>query len=407
MLHKLSSKVSDRIHKYNLLSQDKNQQAFQIAGKDDCKGYKSCVYFSNWSVYGRKHFAIDIPVEFVTHVFYAFITIDANTGNVKFTDEWCDLQLPLESPVSSNQKVTGSIQQLFQMKQLNRHLKVVMSIGGWGTEHLFQAVTSDHAKLDNFINSAVKFVCEYGFDGIDIDWEYPRNTHECKQLVKLLSGLKQKLNLVSPDYLLTIASPGGDENIEVLDFPELDKYLSFWNVMCYDFCGEGWSTRTGYHSNLYGNNGDNNLSASNIIEKYIQHGVSPQKLILGMPLYGRVFHGALSPTVGHSFTKEILPGSVNGDTCDYKLLPISQESFDEKTGSCSYYDSQTKQLFVYDNPQVARMKADFTSKYKLGGGMWWDSCGDVAIKEKERSLIYNYIQQLGGSAALEKTPNHI
>ncbi|KAK6458090.1 chitinase endochitinase 1 precursor [Scheffersomyces xylosifermentans] len=375
-------------------------------GTKNPNGYKTCIYFTNWSVYQRKHFATDIPIDHITHIFYAFITIDPDSGSVKFTDEWCDIQLPLPSPKDPTKEVTGSIQQLFELKQINRRLKVVMSIGGYGTEHLFQAVTSDANKLNNFVNSAIGFVKEYGFDGIDIDWEYPKNSQECAYLVQILSKLRSQLDTISPDLVLTIASPAGEENVAALNLREIDKYLSFWNVMCYDFCGESWSTRTGYHSNLFGSNGDNNLSASNVIEKYISSGVHSDKLVLGMPMYGRVFHGAQSQAIGEHFSKERLGTAVESDTIDYKKLPIGEEHFDSKAGSAMCYDSSSKQLIVYDDANSARMKAIFTHSSKLGGGMWWDSCGDN-YDDKKRSLLQSYVNQLGGVDVLDKTPNHL
>lgn len=137
--------------------------------------FKTCVYFSNWSVYQKKHFPQDIPIEYYTHIFYAFILIDEQTGKLKFSDEWCDLQMPQPSP---NQSITGNLQQFYEMKKKNRHLKLIMSIGGWGTCHLFESMVSNDTKFDNFVNSTIEFVEKYGFDGVDIDWEYPKIQHK-------------------------------------------------------------------------------------------------------------------------------------------------------------------------------------------------------------------------------------
>mgnify|MGYP001058648323 CR=1 FL=1 len=369
-------------------------------------GFKSVVYFSNWSVYQRKHFAIDIPVRDVTHIMYAFISIDVATGRLKFTDEWCDLQLPMVSPKSPDKKVLGSHQQLFQMKQLNPNLKVVMSVGGWGTDHMFQAISQDRSKLHNFVDSCGEFVTEYGFDGIDIDWEYPRNHEENNSLIELLKGVREKLNTIAPDLSLSIAAPGGDDNIAVLDLKSLDKYLSFWNLMCYDFAGNGWSTKTGFHSNLFGNNGDNNLSVESVVSKYVQGGINSRKLVVGMPAYGRAFHGATFSTIGSAFTKEKPRGcTVESDTIDYCKLPIGQEDFDAKKVGALCYSSEQKCLITYDNVRSVRIKAKYIELNRLGGGMWWDSAGDS--KDPSLSLVSNFVDQLGGAGALEQTGNHL
>ena len=57
----------------------------------------------------------------------------------------------------------------------------------------------------------------------------------------------------------------------------MDKYLTFWNLMCYDFAGEGWSSKTAFHSNLFGNNGDNSLNASDVVQTYVK-GSSSNKI---------------------------------------------------------------------------------------------------------------------------------
>lgn len=364
--------------------------------------FKTCVYFSNWSVYQKKHFPQDIPIEYYTHVFYAFILIDEQTGKLKFSDEWCDLQMPQPPP---NQSITGNLQQFYEMKKANRHLKLIMSIGGWGTCHLFESVVCSNTKFDNFVNSTIEFVDKYGFDGVDIDWEYPKDSTQAAKLVELLARLRNKLN---PKYILTVAAPGGTDNIDVLKIPEMDKYLTFWNLMCYDFAGEGWSSKTAFHSNLFGNNGDNSLNASDIVQTYIKRGVHPSKLILGMPMYGRVFHGVDRPEIGVSFTKERKSGCIEGDVVDYNKFgeTFDYEDFDPRKVGALKYDSRNKQLITFDNPQSARIKASFVRLKQLGGGMWWDSAGDATVSN-DRCLVKNFVDQLGGVELLEKSENNL
>lgn len=364
--------------------------------------FKTCVYFSNWSVYQKKHFPQDIPIEYYTHIFYAFILIDEQTGKLKFSDEWCDLQMPQPSP---NQSITGNLQQFYEMKKKNRHLKLIMSIGGWGICHLFESVVSNDTKFDNFVNSTIEFVEKYGFDGVDIDWEYPKNSTQAAKLVELLARLRNKLN---SKYIITVAAPGGSDNIEILKIQEMDKYLTFWNLMCYDFAGEGWSSKTAFHSNLFGNNGDNSLNASDVVQTYINKGVHPTKLILGMPMYGRIFHGVDRPEIGVPFTKERKSGCIEADVVDYNKFgdTFDYEDFDPRKVGALKYDSHSKQLITFDNPQCARIKASFVQLRQLGGGMWWDSAGDVSVTN-DGCLVKNFVDQLGGVEVLEKSANNL
>ncbi|CAI5756836.1 unnamed protein product [Candida verbasci] len=385
MCHKLIENYQQRLKNNN----DNNNN--NDDDDDDGIKFKSCVYYSNWSVYQRKHFPCNINLNYYTHIFYAFILIDENTGKLKFSDEWCDLNMPMEG-------LSGNIQLFNRLKESNR-FKLIMSIGGWGTNHLFESIIQDGSKLDNFVDSCCYFIKKYGFDGVDIDWEYPKNNHQGMKFVQLLQKLRLKLG---NNCILTIAAPASDENIQNLPLRELDQYLTFWNIMCYDFTGEGWSKNTGHQSNLFGNNGDNSLNSSDVISKYKQGGVDSEKLILGMPLYGRIFHGVNSNKIGQPFSKERLIGSIEAETIEYKNIPTYFETnFDAKKVGAIAYESQTKQFISFDNPQSVKIKAQFIKSNKLGGGMFWDSAGD---KDGNDSLAYNFVNQLGGiEQLLDKT----
>ncbi|KAI1826541.1 glycoside hydrolase superfamily [Xylaria intraflava] len=376
-------------------------------------GYRTVAYFVNWAIYGRKHRPQDLPVEKLTHVLYAFANVRPDSGEVYLTDTWADTDIHWEgdswNDVGTN--LYGCMKQLNLLKRRNRNLKVLLSVGGWTYSSNFKQPASTPQGRAAFANSCVDLVKNVGFDGIDIDWEYPQSPAEAADLVALLQAVRAALDAYAISiggghhFELTVASPAGAQNYEKMDLAGMDAYLDFWNLMAYDYAGS-WDATAGHQSNLRhcaSNPAATPFNTEAAIAAYTSRGVAPGKIVVGMPLYGRAFQNTDGPGTPYSGVGE---GTWENGVHDYKKLPLAgaEERMDADAGATYCYHPGTRTMVTYDTVPMARIKAEYVASNGLGGAMWWESSAD---KEGGESLIGNVVEVFGGPDALARAPNCI
>ena len=154
----------------------------------------------------------------------------------------------------------------------------MLSIGGWTWSTNFATAAASDAARSTFAKSAVEIMKDWGFDGIDIDWEYPTDDVQAGNMISLLKTVRQELDSYSVKFAdnyhfqLSIAAPAGTEHIGVLHLADLSKHLDHVNIMGYDYAGS-WSRASGHASNLFGNPDNPNSTPFNTnaaVEAYIK-----------------------------------------------------------------------------------------------------------------------------------------
>ncbi|OJD26959.1 hypothetical protein ACJ73_01644 [Blastomyces percursus] len=380
-------------------------------------GFRSIVYFVNWAIYGRNYNPQDLPAAKLTHVLYAFANVRPETGEVYLSDTWSDTDkhYPTDSWNDVGNNVYGCVKQLFLLKKKNRNMKVLLSIGGWTYSSNFPKPASTPAGRTKFADTATKLMLDMGFDGLDVDWEYPKDDEEAKNFVELLRVTREKLDAVGKDrrFLLTIACPAGPQNFKKLRLQEMTPYLDFYNLMAYDYSGS-WDKIAGHQSNLEvskSNPKSTPFSTKAALDHYIGvGGVPASKMVLGMPLYGRAFANTDGP--GTPFQGNGGSGSFEPGIWDYKVLPKqgaveNLESFGKDGCGASWsYDASARTMISYDNVAMVEEKTKYIIDKALGGGMWWEASGDRDPRSAEKangSLIGTFIEGIGGK--LEKLEN--
>ncbi|CAN0350572.1 unnamed protein product, partial [Phaeothamnion confervicola] len=127
-------------------------------------------YYPEWGIYERKFNVADCPAEALDVVNYAFASI--KDGKIALNDPWADVQKPFPGD-AEGQAVKGNFHQLARLRARNPKLRCLISIGGWTMSGSFSDVALTEFSRHKFANSVVDFCKRYGFDGADIDWEYP------------------------------------------------------------------------------------------------------------------------------------------------------------------------------------------------------------------------------------------
>lgn len=221
----------------------------------------------------------------LTHINYAFADISSQH------------KLVMANPTTD----LKNFEDLRQLKKRNSQLKTLISVGGWDYSKNFSNAAATAASRETFAQSCVDFIIAHGFDGVDMDWEFPvsgglpgnSNRPEDKQnFTKLLQAIRGKLDQQSKidgrPYYLTIAGAAGSGFLNKIDPASVATLVDYIFIMGYDMHGP-WDSYADLNAPLYTPSEDSpqyKLSVNDAVRAYLNRGISASKLVLGMPFYG-------------------------------------------------------------------------------------------------------------------------
>ncbi|XP_066294711.1 acidic mammalian chitinase-like [Branchiostoma lanceolatum] len=384
-------------------------------------------YYTNWAQYRRSPWSYvpeNVDPNLCTHVIYAFANMEDNQLKPY---EWNDEDKPWGKGMYSRYDMLLDGYFIVRLKdKLNSARgevpKILLAVGGWnfGTQP-FKNMTSSLDNRNTFIETSVPFLRRHGFDGLDLDWEYPE-TDDKDNFALLLKELREyydgeDVSIGTEKLLLTAALSADIGRIDAgYNVSELSRYLDFINLMTYDLAPDD-RTITWHNSLLKAppNVTDDlaTFNAASAVEKWIQEGASPSQLVLGIPLYGNSFRlqssqstGLYAPVEGpgrgQTYTRQ------DGFLAYYEVCELLQ------TGGVRVWDQTNMALYMYrdnywaayDDAMTIQMKVDWLKTRGLGGAMIWaldfDDFGGSTCSSQPYPLLTAISKALGRNVTKDK-----
>ncbi len=319
-----------------------------------------------------------IPVEKLTHINYAF----ANVVDGLVT-----------SGEGLAERDSMNFLKLHSLKSRNPNLKILVSIGGWTWSKGFSDAALTVESRKKLTKSGIDFLIKHQLDGLDFDWEYPAlqgdnnvvRAEDRENFVAMLKSFREALDSLGAihgkHYLSTIASGGFRKYLEVNDLRSAQQYLDLINIMSYDLFGPGDDT-TGHHANLYRGNpatmpaNKKERAAQSAVEAHIEFGVPAEKIVLGIPFYGKRWKEV--PPENHGLNQ---PGTWDRTLSQDKIQvlmadPAYQIYWDEVSKNSFLYAPEKKEWVTFESPRSIAEKIDYVNRLGLAGVMFWELSED-------------------------------
>lgn len=342
--------------------------------------YVICYYSSRATEYsGLGKFGVgNINPRLCTHAVYISAEFDTE-GIVMSSNPGLDL------PENKGRNYYGLFNEL---KRKNPNLKTLLSVGGPEMSDPFSIIAENSTTRKNFVASAVTLIQKYGFNGLDISWEYPNvqtsnGDDDLKNFVELLRELKETFrrnNLILSATVMAVRFVAATS----YNIPDISRFLDLINLMTYDYNGS-WDNVTGHNAGLHKGEGDEKKSRLDCftidvdVEFWLRRGAPREKLVIGLPFYGRTFNlsnpdnskvAAPSAGFGIKGMNTQVPGYIGYNEFCIKLR---SEPWTQKFDTLARvpYAFNGYNWVSYDNVDSVTQKVQYAMKQRLGGVFIW------------------------------------
>jgi chitinase len=331
----------------------------QLAAFSGRYPYKVIAYYTGDAAKIKQY-----PLQKLTHLIYSFLRLQNDTLTFR------------------NEQQRNTVIQLADLKKQYPHLKIMVSVGGWGGCAPCTALFASEEHRNTFASTAVDLLKEYHLDGLDLDWEYPAiegypghlyDNGDREHFTALVKTIRQKMGA---GFLLSFAAGGFTKYLEQsVDWDAVMPQMDFVNLMTYDLVG-GYSTITGHHTPLKDYRAGQE-SVEKCVRWLLQHKVNKEQLIVGAAFYARVWEKVLPDNNGlyngGNFQRAVSYKNFNAyftDSAGFKYY------WDKKAKAPYRYSELQQQFATFDNKRSVNAKAKFVRRKNLGGIMFWELLDD-------------------------------
>lgn len=349
-------------------------------------------YFPFWATYSHSYHVNDVPAERLTHLIYAYANVSAS-GEVILGDKYADVDriYPDDSAIGGRR---GNFNQLRKLHLRHPDLQRFIAIGGWSYSKHF-AVAAEQP--EQFAASVARFVEQYEFDGVELDWRSPVMQHrgevakpqQRQQYLELIKATRAALDNLSrtsgQSYGLSVTLSADAQMMPNWPLPEMQHYVDFISLLSIDFHGR-WNKNTGHYVPLYASAGE--LSVSSAITRFYGLGGQNDKLVLILASQGTGWQGVTQPGVGQATTGVPLgtwDNDQTGPTGVFSQQDIQgfiadadwQQGWDEDAKAAWLFHPQQQIWLSYDSKEAIDAKLDYAHSQRLAGTALWTLSGDA------------------------------
>ncbi|KAH9824738.1 family 18 glycoside hydrolase [Melampsora americana] len=359
-----------------------------------------------------------IPWDLYNHIDY-FVAVTSESPSAEFVfDNEANVKAVIEG--AKAHKVTVSL-----------------TIGGWTGSKYFSSLVSTDTSRETFAKTISSTLSKYGFDGVDLDWEYPNapgnegniiSKDDSANLLKFLTALRASIGSKRLTAAVSVHGFMGPDGQYLKDHKEYAKLFDFITIMAYDIYLPVVTPLFGPGAPLFDtcNDPSYKFSVAQAIDTWTSTGFPASQILLGIPAYGyqytlssskldptnfsgkekSLFFGPIDKSAQAQTVKNVAPTPTGCDspleggnfifkdllTCGF-LSPdaaTGQGGFERHYDNCTQtpllFNPTTKTLIAYDDPTSLTEKVKYAKSKGVAGVNVFDASGDTPSRMLLKSV---------------------